>query len=125
MSSVRAAWVGAGVCAALVACGGEGTGGEDKGPEPTPEPVDQIVSNNQPWLDLILDDGYAGLGEAGAVDVPTPGPDLETLPPPTEAPSSTAPTGGDGDTLQVLEPPPSQGLVDTIVGDVVASFLGK
>jgi hypothetical protein len=33
---------------------------------------------------------------------------------------------GTGDVnLHVLEPPASQGLLDTIVGDVVASFLGK
>jgi hypothetical protein len=42
--------------------------------------------------------------------------------PPDEGP---AVTDSDGGTLQVLEPTPQMGLVDTIVGDVVASFLGK
>ena len=93
--------------------------------EPTPGPVDPAADNNQPWLELILDDGYTGIGVDGLVDVPTPGPVLETLPPPSEAPPPPGPSTGDGDTLQVLEPPSSQGLLDTIVGDVVASFLGK
>jgi hypothetical protein len=34
-------------------------------------------------------------------------------------------TDGDGGSLQVVEPPSEQGLLDTIVGGVVASFLGK
>lgn len=93
-------------------------------PEVTAEPIDPTADINQPWIDLLLDDGYSGIGVNGPVDVPTPGPDLETLPPSTEPPSETGPPGGDG-TLQVIEPPPSTGLVDTIVGDVVASFLGK
>jgi hypothetical protein len=33
-------------------------------------------------------------------------------------------TGAEG-SLQVLEPPTTSGLLDAIVGDVVASFLGK
>jgi uncharacterized protein YkwD len=94
-------------------------------PEPIPEPVDSTAGNNQPWINLLLDDGYTGIGADGPVGVPTPDPVLETLPPPTEAPPPTGPSTGDGDTLQVLEPPSSQGLLDTIVGDVVASFLGK
>lgn len=98
-------------------------------PEPTPEitlePIDPSDDNNRVWIDLILDDGYAGIGVDGPVDFPTPGPVLETLPPPSEAPPSTGPSTGDGGTLQVIEPPPSEGLLDTIVGDVVASFLGK
>jgi hypothetical protein len=90
----------------------------------TAAPSNPPPDTNQPWIDLLLDDGYSGIGADGPVDVPTPGPDLETLPPPTGPPSDTGPPGGDG-TLQVIEPPPSTGLVDTIVGDVVASFLGK
>jgi hypothetical protein len=34
-------------------------------------------------------------------------------------------TDADGGSLQVLEPPSSMNLLDTIVGGVVASFLGK
>ena len=32
---------------------------------------------------------------------------------------------GPGGSLQVIEPPSSLGLLDTIVGDVVSSYLGK
>ena len=52
-----------------------------------------------------------------------------------EDPQVTSPPGGDlpappdaapgAGSLQVLEPPATSGLVDSIVGDVVASFLGK
>jgi uncharacterized protein YkwD len=51
---------------------------------------------------------------------------------PTSEPATTEPppTGGivtdaDGGSLQVVEPASSRGLLDTIVGDVVAAYLGK
>ena len=59
---------------------------------------------------------------------------LATDPPPieTDLPSVTDPpddgglvTDSDGGSLQVLDPPSSISLLDTIVGGVVASFLGK
>ena len=96
----------------------------ERTPEITPEPIDPTADNNRVWLDLILDDGYSGIGTDGPVHVPTPEPIVET-PQPTEARPSTGPPTGDDGTLQVIEPPPSQGLLDAIVGDVVASFLGK
>ena len=60
-------------------------------------------------------------------------PPLESPPPlVTDPPFTTQPpdeggivTDSDGGSLQVVEPPPPLGLLDTIVGDVVASFLGK
>ncbi len=75
-------------------------------PEITAEPIDPTADSNRVSLDVI-DDGW-GIGAGGPVDVPTPDPVQETVPPSTEAPSSADPPGGDGDTLQVIEPPTSR-----------------
>jgi len=80
----------------------------------------------------------AGAGFGNWVEGLPPG-SFATDPPATDPPateptfsSETDPPGegplvtdSDGGTLQVLEPPSQLGLVETIVGDVVASFLGK
>jgi len=63
----------------------------------------------------MIDDGF----DAGVLSPQGTGlPAGDQTPPPDAAP------GGNG-SLQVLEPPATSGLVDSIVGDVVASFLGK
>jgi len=64
----------------------------------------------------MVDDGV----DPGLLDTPTPSPDSGAG---GSAPGS--PTGVDAGSLQVLEPPPTDGLLDAIVGDVVAPFLGK
>jgi hypothetical protein len=93
--------------------------------EPTLEPDATMPDSGHYAVfgDWSIDEGYGGVWSTGPDD-PT-----ATEPPATEAPASNEPqvpdSGGDAGTLQVLEPPPSMGLVDTIVGDVVASFLGK
>jgi hypothetical protein len=62
----------------------------------------------------MVDDGF----DPGLLDAPAASPDAAAgVPggPPLGVPGS----------LQVIEPPPASGLLDTIVGDVVAPFLGK
>jgi hypothetical protein len=64
----------------------------------------------------MVDDGF----DPGLLSAPTTSPDsTDGSPPP-----GGGTTGVEG-SLQVLEPPTTSGLLDTIVGDVVASFLGK
>ena len=61
------------------------------------------------WLQQGMDDGL------GPIPTSEPGgPD---------GPDSGSP--GDEGSLQVVEPPPSFGLLDTIVGGVVAPYLGS
>ncbi len=60
------------------------------------------------WRTRFNEDGHVPVGSFG--------PDLNSPPA-----AGLTPDGA----LQVVEPPPSLGLLDTIVGDVVASYLGK
>ena len=111
--------------------------------EPTPEPTAEPPGIAEPdpegmamggavtaiWMKALSD----GAPEATAwPDWPTPSP-APTEPPPTAspAPPETLPpdegpyvTDADGGSLQVYDPPSSANLLDTIVGDVVAAFLG-
>jgi uncharacterized protein YkwD len=85
---------------------------------PTPDPESLIPSagHDAVWLGWMVDDGFdPGILAASSTSPPADGGGAATA-------AST--TGGDG-SLQVLEPPATSGLLDTIVGDVVASFLGK
>jgi uncharacterized protein YkwD len=75
-----------------------------------------IASHDALWLDRKQGDGF----DAGVLSAPDSTPPRGTV----GSPPGGGTTVGDG-TLQVIEPPPASGLVDTIVGDVVASFLGK
>lgn len=113
-------------------------------PEPTPEVTPQVTA--EPTLtpnpvDLILggavyaiwrDDTLDGSGDFWPA---WPEDAIATDPPPpleTKAPLVTEPpdaggivTDSDGGSLQVVEPPSAMGLLDTIVGGVLASFLGS
>jgi uncharacterized protein YkwD len=73
-------------------------------PTPTldPESLLPSVGHGAIRLDWMVDDGV----DPGLLSAPT-----------------SSPVGPGS--LQVLEPPSTDGLIDTIVGDVVASFLGK
>ena len=85
---------------------------------PTPDPESLIPSagHDAVWLGWMVDDGFdPGILAASSTSPPADGGGAATA-------AST--TGGDC-SLQVLEPPATSGLLDTIVGDVVASFLGK
>ena len=96
-------------------------------PTASPEPLNPADALYRPWLELVLDEGHGGVDPnevpTGAPPEPTEAPLTEG--PPPEPPPTDGPPGVDGGTLQVFEPPPSMGLLDTIVGDVVASYLGK
>ena len=95
-------------------------------PTPTPSPDTGFGTDSHPaWLDWVLDDDFNGIwGSDGDPNASAP-PFFTDAPPTLEPPPVDAPvTGGEG-TLQVLEPPPSMGLLDTIVGDVVSTYLGK
>ncbi len=85
------------------------------------------------WRDEITDGTGGGFWPAWPQDAiatdPPPietGPPLVTDPPLTDDPDSGGiVTDADGGSLQVVEPAPAMGLLDTIVGGVLASFLGK
>ena len=87
-------------------------------PSPTidPESLLPTAGPDAPWLAWKQDDGF------------DPGIPTALAAPSDQGAGATGPggptTGNDG-SLQVLEPPPITGLLDAIVGDVVASFLGK
>jgi uncharacterized protein YkwD len=86
-------------------------------PAPTPDPASLLPSagHDAVWLDWMRDDGFdPGLLDGPAGSNPGAG-----------APGPGGPPTGTESSLQVREPPTASGLVDTIVGDVVASFLGK
>jgi hypothetical protein len=80
------------------------------------------------WRDATLGGTPGGFWPEWPADaIATDPPPVETVPP-----LATDPPGdggivadGDGGSLQVVEPPPSMGLLDTIVGGVVTSFLGN
>ena len=99
-------------------------------PPATPSPVDLLLGAAvyAMWRDHALD------GSGGDFWPPWPAVAIATDRPPipTDVPLVSEPpdsgglvTDADGGSLQVLEPPASMGLLDTIVGSVVASFLGK
>lgn len=115
-------------------------------PDPTAEP------SLEPTASPVGEPGPAGLALGGAVTAiwmdalshgapeatawpawpspsppPTEPPPIETMPPPATLPPDEGPlvTDADGGTLQVYDPPGSMSLLDTIVGDVVAAFLGS
>jgi uncharacterized protein YkwD len=101
--------------------------------EPTLAPTVPLVggSDYPIWLDGIVLEGFDdGVNPTGDYDpAATPAPPAQ--PGDTDVPATEPPdTGGivtdsDGGSLQVIEPPPSMGLLDTIVGGVVSSYLGK
>lgn len=86
-------------------------------PSPTPDPESLIptAGHDAVWLGWMVDDGF----DPGILSASS------TSPPADGGGAATAATTGDDGSLQVLEPPATSGLLDTIVGDVVASFLGK
>jgi len=86
-------------------------------PQATPEPTPNLptAGHDALWLAWMADDGF----DPGLLAAPTASPDTN----PGGSAAGTEPV--DDVSLQVLEPPPTSGLLDTIVGDVVASFLGK
>ena len=96
----------------------------------TPNPVDLLLGGAvyAMWRDDTLD-GSGGFWPSWpeVVIATDPPPPLETEEPPMSMPPDEGGivTDGDGGSLQVLEPPASMGLLDTIVGGVVASFLGN
>ena len=87
-------------------------------PSPTPDPESLLpnAGHDALWLDWMVDDGF----DPGLLTAPTEPPESDGT-----GPEPGAPATGDAGSLQVLEPPSTTGLLDTIVGDVVASFLGK
>ena len=87
-------------------------------PTPTPDPESLLptAGHDALWLAWMVDDGV----DPGLLSAPTTSPDSGG-----GGPAPGGPTTGDAGSLQVLEPPPPTGLLDTVVGDVVASFLGK
>jgi uncharacterized protein YkwD len=95
-------------------------------PEITPSPEDLLptAGHDAIWLDWLHDDGFDnGIWSDWDGSGP-PGRPGDPGPPAAVEPGGTSP-GAPGDGLQVLEPTSGMGLVDTIVGDVVASYFGK
>lgn len=101
--------------------------------EPTLSPAPELVGGTDYpiWLDGIVlerfDNGTTPTGDYDPIATPAP----PTAPGDTDVPATEPPdpgalvTDSDGGSLQVIDPPPSMGLLDTIVGNVVSSFLGK
>ena len=96
-------------------------------PEITPSPQLPTAGHDAVWLDWLPDEGF----DTGVWDSWATGPDATDVAEPTGPPDggqnpgpSAGPDASDG-ALQVLEPPSALGLLDTIVGDVVSSFLGN
>ncbi len=87
-------------------------------PTPTIDPASRLaaVGHDGLWLAWMVDDGV----DPGLPAAPSPSPAADT-----GGPGPGGPDVGSAGALQVLEPPPTDGLLDVIVGDVVASFLGK
>jgi hypothetical protein len=87
-----------------------------------PDPTIPTAGHIAVWLEWTQDEGFDGPIWWGLPETSFAPP--TTVPTATEPPARPQPDPSDG-TLQVLEPPTSLGLLDTIVGDVVASYLGK
>lgn len=95
----------------------------------SPNPVDLVIGGAvyAMWREETMDgsgDPWPSWPETAVATDPPP---LQTEEPFMSEPPDTGGTvtDSDGGSLQVLDPPPAQGLLDTIVGGVVASFLGK
>jgi uncharacterized protein YkwD len=86
-------------------------------PEATPEPTPEATPDPVEWLDFKQGDASDDGDPSGPSASAEPGTDGQPTP-------GDVVVGGDG-VLQVYEPPPATGLLDAIVGDVVAPFLGK
>ncbi len=133
-------------------CGGGGGGGGGGDPDPTPKPPKQTPKPPKPDPDPTRRPDRTPRPEPAAtpepIAAPTPAPIREPTPEITPGPEDLGPVvdssvwlallagagigpgaGGanlaGGATWQVIEPPPSMGLLDTIVGGVVAAYLGK
>jgi uncharacterized protein YkwD len=95
--------------------------------EVTPEPLETAGPDVTPASEIDgiwagwTRDGYRGPTWSGQPNDP-----FASESPSTESPPPGGPgTDAEGGSLQVLEPTSSMGLLDTIVGDVVAGYLGK
>jgi hypothetical protein len=80
------------------------------------------------WRDATSDGGPDGFWPAWPATASATDPPPATEPPPlvTGPPDDgSLVTDSDGGSLQVLEPASSRSLLDTIVGGVLASFLGS
>jgi len=83
------------------------------------------------WLDSIVlegfDDGLTPTEDYTPTGTPAPPTSPDATGPAPTVPPDDGPfvTDSDGGSLQVIEPPPTMGLVDTIVGGVVSSYLGN
>lgn len=100
--------------------------------EPTPSPASDLVgpTDYPSWLDGIVlerfDDGINPTGDFDPTATTAPISSGQTDVPATEPPDTGGlVTDSDGGSMQVVEPPSQLGLLDTIVGGVVSSFLGK
>jgi uncharacterized protein YkwD len=100
--------------------------------DPTLPPPDLTGGVDYPvWLDSIVlegfDDGLTATGDYTPTGTPAPPLSPDATGPAPTVPPDDAPfvTDSDGGSLQVIEPPPTMGLVDTIVGGVMSSFLGN
>jgi uncharacterized protein YkwD len=106
-------------------------------PEVTPDPfapgtADVLVGGAVVgmWADKATDPDFNGKGwpkwPAGPKSTEPPPAATQAPPAQTEPPLvDGVVTDGDGGSLRVVEPPSSMGLLDTIVGDVLAGFLGS
>ena len=95
-------------------------------------PAGSPGGNDYPiWLDGIVlegfDDGMNPTGDFDPAATPAPPPSPDGSDTPATEPPDTGGTvtDSDGGSLQVIEPPSQLGLLDTIVGGVVSSYLGK
>ena len=98
-------------------------------PEVTPTPTDAVdAATYAMWLERANAAGFDwNTWPFGPSPPPAETPPVTTQPPPddSELPPGGLVTDGDGGSLQVLEPTSSMGLLDTIVGGVLASYLGN
>jgi len=97
-------------------------------PEITPGPQLPTAGHDAVWLDWLPDEGFdTGIWDSWATGPEPTGPEPTGPPDGGQNPGPSADPGGSGSdaALQVLEPPSALGLLDTIVGDVVSSFLGN
>jgi uncharacterized protein YkwD len=116
----------------------------ESGPDPTPEVTPEVTPDPVApgTADVLVGGAVYGMWAGKAADPDfngkgwpkwPSGPEPTAPPAATEAPpAETEPplvdgvvTDSDGGSLRVVEPPSSMGLLDTIVGDVLAGFLGR